>query len=81
MNIFKHNTPFWIFSGVAIFLLIVAFFTPPPYIIDNSVLIAVSEIFSFAALYTVIRALDKGIGAKIKHKDTELEIGERDKNN
>lgn len=73
-DLFAKNLPFWIFAGISIFLLIVAFFTPPPYKIDESVIISVSELFAFAALYTVIRAIEKGVGAKVKHKDTEVEI-------
>jgi hypothetical protein len=73
-----HNLPFHILSGIAILLLIVSFLLPPQGQIDPSVLQAVAEIFAFSALYTVVIAIDKGATAKIKHKETELEISKKE---
>lgn len=69
-----YNIPFHIFSAVAMGLIITAFFLPPMAVIDSSVLYACGEIFGFAALYAVIRAVDKGGVAKVSHRDTHLEI-------
>ena len=55
-------------------LIIIAFFIPPTADIDQSVLIAVGEINGFAALGAVIKAIDKGRSASIKHNGTELDI-------
>ena len=74
----KYNVPFFIFAGIAILLLIVAFILPPTAYIDKSVLEAASLIFAFAALWTVHVAVVKGTGAKIKHNNLEVEIGEQD---
>jgi len=72
----KHNIPFFIFSGIAIMLLIVAFILPPTAIIDRSILAAVGEIMGFAALWTVIIAIEKGTSASLRKGDLELEIKE-----
>lgn len=73
-NLF-HNLWFFIFSGIAIAMLIAAFLCPPLAVIDASVLYATAEIFAFAALGTVIKAIDKGIDAKLKHGNTSLQVG------
>ncbi len=77
--VFK-NVYFWIFSGVAIALLIGSFFCPPVGIINESVLMATGELFGFAALGTVIKAIDKGVDAKVKHNNTEVELNNPEKN-
>ena len=70
----ENNTFFWVFSGIGLLLIIIAFFIPPTAYIDQSVLIAVGEINGFAALGAVIKAIDKGRSASIKHNGTELDI-------
>ena len=69
-----YNIPFWIFSFVALGLIIASFCVPPLGLIDPTVLAAVGEVFAFAALWAVLRAIDKGGVAKIRHHETELEI-------
>ena len=69
------NVWFYVLAGIAITLLIASWIWPPTAVIDGSVLVATSEIFAFAALGTVIKAIDKGHTAKIKHGETELSIG------
>ena len=75
---FRYNVPFFIFAGIAITLLIVAFILPPTAYIDRSVLEGASLIFAFAALWTVHTAVVKGVGAKIKHRDVEVEIEQKE---
>ncbi len=70
----RRNAFFWIFSAVAAILLVGSFLLPPTGIIDPSVLAGVGEIFSFAALGVVIKAIDKGIDAKLTHGNTEIEL-------
>ena len=74
-----HNAWFIFFSIVAIGLIIGSFFVPPMGFIDGSVLAAVGEIFAFAALGTVIKAIDKGVDAKVQHNNTSLTIGDLNK--
>ena len=81
-NYLANNGFFWLFSGIGLLLIIIAFFIPPTAYIDSSVLIAVGEINGFAALGAVIKAIDKGRSASIKHSGTETEVtitGDEDK--
>lgn len=48
-------------------------------IIDKSILYAVGEIFGFAALWAVLRAIDKGGVARMRHGKTSLEIANENK--
>ena len=74
-----NKTAFWLCFGISVFLLITAFFTPPTAEISPSILGAVSELFAFASLGTVIAAIDKGVDAKIRKGETELSIENPDK--
>ena len=73
-NYLKSNLFFWLFSGIGLLLIIVAFFIPPTAYIEQSVLIAVGEINGFAALGAVIKAIDKGSSATFHHNGTEVTI-------
>ena len=70
-----QNNSFFIFFSVASLILIVAgFIVPPTGQIDNSVLIAVGELNGTLAIGAVIKAIDKGKSASIKHSGTEVTI-------
>ena len=73
-NYLKSNLFFWIFSGIGLLLIIIAFFIPPTAYIDSSVLIAVGEINGFAALGAVIKAIDNGGSATFQKGDTSVTI-------
>ena len=73
-NYLENNTFFWVFSGIGLLLIIIAFFIPPAAYIEQSVLIAVGEINGFIALGAVIKAIDKGRSATFHHNGTELTI-------
>lgn len=73
-NYLKDNTFFWIFSIIGLLLIIIAFFLPPAAQIHQSVLIAVGEINGFIALGAVLKAIDNGGSASIKHNGTEVTI-------
>lgn len=83
-KILKHsiidNVPFWILSGIAVTLGIIAFFIPPKAEIHPSVLKFISWIFAFTALWTVFVAMVHGIDARITHGKTSLAIGDSDPN-
>lgn len=70
------NIPFWILTIVAVVLIVAAFLCPPMAIIDASVLGAVGELAGFGALWAIIKAMDKGLDAKVKHNNTEVIIGD-----
>ena len=73
-NYLSNNLFFWLFSIIGILLIIIAFFIPPAAQIHQSVLIAVGEINGFIALGAVIKSIDKGRSASIRHNNTELTI-------
>lgn len=77
-NYLQSNVFFWFFSIIGVILIITAFLLPPLSVIDNSVLIAVGELNGFAALGAVIKAIDRGSSASIKHNNTELTINSND---
>lgn len=72
----RYNIPFFILGGVALLLLIISWIAPPPMQVHESVLQAVAEIFGFAALWTIVLAIEKGVGASFRKGDVELEIQE-----
>ena len=77
-NYLKSNLFFWIFSGIGLLLIIIAFFLPPAAYIDSSILIAVGEINGFIALGAVIKAIDKGSSATFQKGDTSVTITNND---
>lgn len=71
-----HNGWFIFFALVSIGLIIASFIVPPTGLIDGSVLGAVGEIFGFAALGTVVKAIDKGVDAQVQHNNTTITVGD-----
>ena len=70
-----ENNSFFIFFSIAALILIVAgFIVPPIGQIDGSVLIAVGELNGTLAIDAVIKSIDKGRSASIKHNNTEVII-------
>lgn len=69
-----HKVTFIVCLVFSIILLVSSFLLPPTGIIDNSVLKAVAEIGFFSALAVLIRALDKGVDAKVSKGDISIEI-------
>lgn len=72
----RHNIPFFVLGGVSLLLLIISWIAPPPMQVHESVLQAVAEIFGFASLWTIVIAVEKGVGASFRKGDVELEIQE-----
>ncbi len=70
------NIWFYILAFFAIGLLIAGLVIPPPGVIDPSVLKGAAEIFGWGVLGTIIKAIDAGVNAKLKHGDTTLEVGD-----
>lgn len=70
----EGNLPFWVCLTVALALIIASFLVPPTGIIDGSVLAGVGEIFGFASLWAVYKAIDKGTTATIQHGETSITV-------
>lgn len=71
-----HNTWFWVLTCVSIVLIVASWLVPPMAVIDGSVLAAVGELAGFAAIGTVVKAMDMGVDARVRHKDTEVTVGD-----
>ena len=65
-------------AAIAVLLGVASFLTPPHWVIDASVIGFTGELFAFASLFYAWEATDRGIDAKIKHKDTEIELNNPD---
>lgn len=74
ITLLKRDFWFQLFSIIAVGLIVVSFFIPPTGVIDSSVFAGVGEIFAFAALYEVHRAIDKGVDASVTHNNTTITI-------
>ena len=76
------NPAFWVCLLLTIGLLVTGFFMPPRAKIDGSVLTGCGILFAYATLETAHVALKKGVDAKVKHGQTELTVGDlnKDKN-
>ena len=72
------NWWFYILTAISVVLLIASWICPPTAVIDASVLGGIAELFAFAALGTVIKAIDNGRTASITHNDTTIEIGKKE---
>lgn len=76
-----ENLYFWILTGIALILLIISFFLPPTGEISPGTLQGVAEIFAFASLGTVIKAIDNGKSIEMKHGDTSITVRKRKEEN
>jgi hypothetical protein len=83
MKRFKEHADKYIFFtclGVAIILLVFGAITPPPAIIDGSILTACAILLGFAALGIAGQNLANGKDVTWSHGDTEVKIEDDDNN-
>ena len=73
------NTAFWVCLSLSIGLIVAGFCVPPHGEIDGSVLTACGILFGFATLEVVHIAIRKGVDAKVRHGQTELTVGDLNK--
>lgn len=75
-NIYErlNKSAFFICLGVSIALLVASFLVPPMGEIHPSILKGVGELFGFAALSTVLIAIDRGVDAKVSKGDVSVEL-------
>ena len=76
LKILNKDIWFHIFSFTSVFLIVVSFFIPPQGVIDSSVFAGVGELFAFAALGQVSRAIDKGYKTTIQHNNTSISVND-----
>lgn len=68
----------WVCLSMAIGLFIVSFFIPPKGVIDASVFKAAAYLFGFATLFELREAIREGMGIKLTHGDTTIEVHDLD---
>lgn len=68
----------WIFGIATIALFVASFLVPPTGIIDPSVLKAGAIIFAFATLQEGREAIREGLGVKLTHGQTTIEVSDLD---
>ena len=73
-QVLKQDVLFYVLTVVSLLLIIASFVLPPAGVIDNSVFAGVGEIFAFASLNEVRRAISTGMSAKVQHNDTSVSI-------
>lgn len=73
-NAIQSNVWCAVLTVAAIILIVASWFVPPMAVIDGSVLAAVGELFGFGALWTVVKAIDKGTPASLTHNGTTISV-------
>lgn len=68
----------WIFALTAIALFVASFIVPPTGVIDPSVLKAGALLFAFASLAEAREAIREGLGVKLTHGQTTIEVHDLD---
>ena len=68
----------WTSFSLSAGLLIASFCVPPTGVIDGSVLKAASLIFGFAGLFFLREAVMEGLGVKLTHGQTTIEVHDLD---
>lgn len=68
------NLWFKILSLASIILIFISFWLPPQGSVDPSVISATGEMIGWGALWTVVKAIDKGKSVQVKHGNTELNL-------
>lgn len=76
---YVFRTPaFWICLSLTAGLFITGFFMPPMAVIDGSILEAGAILLGFATLETAIKAIKRGVDAKVKAGNAELTVSNPD---
>ncbi len=69
----------WVCLGMTILMFAVSFFIPPKGVIDGSIFKAAGYLFGFATLFEVREAIREGLGVRLTHGDTTIEIRDTDR--
>ena len=68
----------WVCLSMTIAMFAVSFFIPPKGVIDASIFKAAGFLFGFATLFELREAIREGLGVKLTHGDTTIEIRDTD---
>lgn len=68
----------WICLSMTIAMFVTSFFIPPRGVIDGSMFKAAGFMFAFATLFELREAIREGLGVKLTHGDTTIEVHDLD---
>lgn len=68
----------WVCLSMTIIMFIVSFLIPPKGVIDPSIFKAAGFMFGFASLFELREAIREGLGVKLTHGDTTIEVHDLD---
>lgn len=75
----------WVCLSMTIAMFVVSMFIPPWGVIDASVFKAAGFMFAFASLFEIREAIREGLGVKLTHGETVVEVrdldGKKDREN
>lgn len=78
-NVTKTTTILlWLFGLTTIALFVASFVVPPTGVIDPSILKAAALLFAFATLAEAREAIREGLGVKLTHGHTTIEVHDLD---
>ena len=68
----------WICLGMTIVMFVVSLFIPPKGVIDASIFKAAGFMCAFASLFELREAIREGLGVKLTHGQTTIEVHDLD---
>lgn len=68
----------WVCLGMTISMFVVSLFIPPRGVIDASIFKAAGFMFAFASLFELREAIREGLGVKLTHGSTTIEVHDLD---
>lgn len=68
----------WVCLSMTIAMFVTSFLIPPKGVIDASVFKAAGFMFAFASLFELREAIREGLGVKLTHGDTTIEVHDLD---
>ena len=78
-NVTKTTTLLlWLFGVTTIALFVASFIVPPTGVIDPSILKAAAWLFAFATMAEAREAIREGLGVKLTHGQTTIEVHDLD---
>lgn len=68
----------WVCLAMTITMFAISLFIPPKGVIDASIFKAAGFMFAFATLFELREAIREGLGVKLTHGDTTIEVHDLD---
>lgn len=68
----------WVCLGMTIAMFTISLFIPPKGVIDPSIFKAAGFLFAFASLFELREAIREGMGVKLTHGETTIEVSDMD---